>query len=123
LPTSGSIEAGDVLSLDPERTGHLRRAESMGDASVIGVAMAFDARSETSGGRAAPRTLAALTGLVACKVDAGYGAIRAGDLLTSSPTPGHAMIAFDPLPGTVLGKALEPLDSGSGSIRVLLMPR
>ena len=57
------------------------------------------------------------------KVDAGYGEIRAGDLLTSSYTPGHAMRAIEIVPGTIIGKALEPLDSGTGSIRVLVMPR
>lgn len=65
----------------------------------------------------------ALSGSVPCKVDAGYGAIRPGDLLTASATPGHAMRADDPLPGTILGKALEPLESGTARIRVLVMLR
>jgi hypothetical protein len=62
-------------------------------------------------------------GLVACKVDAGYGAIRAGDLLTTSPTAGHAMRALEPIPGTILGMAAETLESGTGVIRVLVVPR
>jgi hypothetical protein len=65
----------------------------------------------------------ALIGIVACKVDAGYGDIRIGDLLTTSPTPGHAMRADAPAAGTVLGKALEPLEAGIGRIRVLVMLR
>ena len=65
----------------------------------------------------------ALTGTVDVKVDAGYGAIAVGDLLTTSPTAGHAMRADDPIPGTILGKALEPLDSGTGTVRVLVMLR
>ena len=65
----------------------------------------------------------ALSGLVFCKVDAGYGEIRVGDLLTTSPTPGHAMRSDDPLPGTIIGKALEPLESGTGMIRVLVLVR
>jgi hypothetical protein len=56
-------------------------------------------------------------------VDAGYGSIRPGDLLTTSPTPGRAMRADDPRPGTVIGKALEGLESGTGVIRVLVMLR
>jgi hypothetical protein len=64
-----------------------------------------------------------LGGLVSCKVDAGYGAIRPGDLLTTSPTAGHAMRALESAPGTVLGKAAEALEAGTGSIRVLVMPR
>lgn len=65
----------------------------------------------------------ALSGTVPCKVDAGYGAIRPGDLLTTSPTPGHAQRADEALPGTIVGKALESLESGTGTIRVLIMMR
>lgn len=65
----------------------------------------------------------ALTGTVDVKVDAGYGGIRVGDLLTSSPTPGHAMRTDDPLPGTVIGKALSPLRTGTGVVRMLVMIR
>lgn len=43
----------------------------------------------------APRRPIALIGKVYCKVDAGYGAIAVGDLLTTSPTHGHAMKATD----------------------------
>ena len=65
----------------------------------------------------------ALTGLVKVKVDAQYGAIRPGDLLVSSPTAGHAMRAEDAPAGTVIGKALEPLDAGTGRVLMLVMPR
>lgn len=65
----------------------------------------------------------ALAGRVPTKVDAGYGSIRVGDLLTTSPTPGHAMRADDPEPGTVIGKALEGLETGTGSILVLVTLR
>ena len=57
-----------------------------------------------------------------------YGAIKIGDLLVTSPTPGYAMrsrplrVAGQSLhrPGTLLGKALEALPSGQGEILVLL---
>jgi hypothetical protein len=64
----------------------------------------------------------ALLGKVFCKVDAQYGAIEVGDLLTTSPTPGHAMKADDPLKafGTVIGKALRPLKEGQGLIPILI---
>ncbi len=65
----------------------------------------------------------ALSGTVPCKVDAGYGAINIGDLLTTSPTRGHAMRASDAAPGTIIGKALEPLDAGTGVVRMLVMMR
>jgi hypothetical protein len=62
----------------------------------------------------------AVVGIVACKVSAENGAISRGDLLVTSATPGHAMRADDPPAGTILGKALEPLDEGSGLIQVLV---
>lgn len=64
----------------------------------------------------------ALVGKVYCKVDAAYGAIEVGDLLTTSPTPGHAMRAGDPLKafGTVIGKALRPLKEGQELIPILI---
>lgn len=64
----------------------------------------------------------ALVGRVLCKVDASYAEIEVGDLLTTSPTPGHAMKADIPewLAGAVLGKALRPLVRGRGLIPILV---
>jgi hypothetical protein len=57
------------------------------------------------------------------KVDASFGAIRPGDLLVSSSTPGHAMKGVKPEIGTVIGKALSSLDTGTGAIPVLVQSR
>jgi hypothetical protein len=64
----------------------------------------------------------ALVGKVYCKVDAQYGPIEVGDPLTTSPTPGHAMRAADPLKafGAVIGKALRSLSSGQGLVPILV---
>jgi hypothetical protein len=64
----------------------------------------------------------ALLGKVYCKVDAQYGAIEVGDLLTTSDRAGHAMKAADPLRafGAVIGKALRPLREGQGLIPILI---
>lgn len=64
----------------------------------------------------------ALMGRVYCKVDSSYASVEVGDLLTTSPTPGHAMKASDPLKafGSVIGKALEPLAGGVGMIPILV---
>jgi len=64
--------------------------------------------------------LIAVAGRVPCKVDATYALVKPGDLLTTSGTRGHAMKATNPQIGTILGKALEPLDSGTGVIEVLV---
>jgi len=63
-----------------------------------------------------------LIGKVFCKVDAQYSAIAVGDLLTTSPTPGHAMATSDPIKsfGAVIGKALRPLEEGQALIPILI---
>jgi hypothetical protein len=63
-----------------------------------------------------------LAGTAYCKVDATYGGIQVGDLLTTSPTPGYAMKVTDASRafGAVLGKALRPLASGTGLVPVLV---
>lgn len=56
------------------------------------------------------------------KVDASYGAIEVGDLLTTSPILDHAMKVDDPLKAfdSVIGKALRPLREGQGMIPILI---
>jgi hypothetical protein len=68
------------------------------------------------------RSPIALVGRVSCKVDASFAAICAGDLLTTSPTPGCAMKATnrDRAFGAVIGKALQPLAEGRGMVTVLV---
>lgn len=70
----------------------------------------------------ANRSPVALLGKVCCKVTAENGAIAMGDLLTTSSIAGHAMRASDPARafGSVIGKALQPLDSGEGLIPILI---
>lgn len=64
----------------------------------------------------------AVIGIVPCKVTAENGPIMAGDLLVTSSTPGHAMKGTDRsrMLGAVVGKALEPLQKGTGVIQVLV---
>ena len=58
----------------------------------------------------------------ACKVDADIAPIKAGDLLTTSPTKGHAQKVLDPSKavGAILGKALGSLKKGKGKIAVMV---
>ena len=62
----------------------------------------------------------AIVGIVPCKVTNENGAIRAGDLLVTSSTPGHAMVDNNPPIGTVIGKALESFSGANGTIKVLV---
>ncbi len=70
----------------------------------------------------------ATTGRVKVKVEASHGPIHVGDLLVTSDKDGVAMKS-EPLdlggvsihrPGTIIGKALDPLSAGEGEILVLL---
>ncbi len=78
--------------------------------------------------RCDPNPANATTGRVKVKVDASAGPIRVGDLLVTSDKPGMAMksqpVDFNGRkfhqPGTIIGKALEPLAGGTGEILVLL---
>jgi hypothetical protein len=118
------VEAGTVVVIDAQ--GRLRPSEKPYDRKVAGIvsgagdcrpALLLDRKSEGQ-----KRLPVALVGKVYCKVDACLAKIEVGDLLTTSATPGHAMKASDPLRafGSVLGKALRPLESGTGLIPVLV---
>jgi hypothetical protein len=118
------IEAGTVVVLNQH--GLLRPGHEAYDKKVAGVvsgagnyrpAIVLDQqRSQAS------QLPVALMGKVCCKADAEYSSIEVGDLLTTSPTPGHAMKVTDPSRafGAVIGKALRPLASGRGEIPVLV---
>jgi hypothetical protein len=72
-----------------------------------------------------PRSPIALVGKAFCKVDAAFGEVKAGDLLTTSHTPGYAMKASkrSRALGAIIGKALAGLDAGMGLIPILVSPR
>ena len=118
FPVTEPVEPGDLLALDPDVPGRLRRAETIADPAVVGIATGESA--EKDGVLHVP---VAGSGFALANADATYGVIQAGDLLTSSPTRGHAMATLAPVPGTVIGNALEPLVEGRGLIRVLVTPR
>ncbi len=118
------VEPGTVMVIDSE--GGLRPSDQAYDKRVAGVISGAGSykpglildKQESSNNRMP----IALMGKVYCKVDAQYGAIKVGDLLTTSPTAGHAMKVNDPLKafGAVIGKALRPLESGQGLIPILI---
>jgi hypothetical protein len=124
LEVSEAVGPGDVLVVDPERPSTLRRGVSAADPTVVGVVAAepgvvLGSGEEDEGARAA----VTFSGIAACKVDATFGPVYPGDLLVTSPNPGHAMRADLASPGTVLGKALQELTDGAATIRILVMPR
>lgn len=68
-------------------------------------------------------TMVTLGAFAHCKVDADFASIKVGDLLTTSPTKGHAQKVLEPTQavGAILGKALGSLKKGKGKIPVLVM--
>lgn len=68
-------------------------------------------------------TMVTLGAFAHCKVDADIAPIQVGDLLTTSPTQGHAQKVLERSQaiGAILGKALGSLDKGTGKIPVLVM--
>ena len=104
--TTASVEAGEVVSADPNEPGKIKKSESAYDGKIIGVAVeGGDVASVISLGR------------VVVKVSVENGEILAGDHLTSSATkPGWAMKATQA--GRTIGLALQPLTSSEGTILV-----
>lgn len=64
----------------------------------------------------------AIAGIVPCNVTTENGPIQPGDLLVTAFTPGYAMKGTQKskLVGAILGKALEPLRTGKGTILILV---
>jgi hypothetical protein len=118
------VEPGTVMVIgDDARLVESRRAYDKRVAGIIsgaadykpGIVLGKDVSRKD-------RVPLALIGKVFCKVDATYAPIKVGDLLTTSPTEGHAMKAEDPLKafGAVVGKALAPLSEGRSLLPILV---
>lgn len=125
--TSGAVpEPGTVMVTDDE--GRLTPSMAPYDHRVVGVvsgAGEYKPAIVLDGQAGARRAVIGLMGKVCCKVDASIAPIRAGDLLTTSSCPGHAMKATecDRSLGAVIGKALRPVESGRTIIPVLVFLR
>jgi hypothetical protein len=126
VESSETLEAGTVVIVDPVAPNQVLAASRAYDTRVAGAVSAQPGL--LLGEASATKAMVAQSGRVKVKVDAKYGAIKIGDLLVTSPTPGHAMrsrplrIGDQSLhrPGTLVGKALEALPKGKGEILVLL---
>lgn len=145
-----SVEAGDLLVIDPANPRSVLKSTSASSTLVCGVYSTepgfigsereWDVEGPvagyvgdfdpSSGERVALKAKdmaglheeipMAVIGIVPVKVTDEGGPIRPGDLMVTSSTPGHAMRAEDPKAGTIVGKALGSLAGGKGMIRVLV---
>jgi len=120
------LEAGTLVVIDAAGRNRVKASGRAYDAGVAGAVSPKPGLVLGEPGEG--RVLVAQSGRVRVKADARYGAIRPGDLLVSSPRTGYAMRSrpvriggsLVHRPGTLIGKALEPLEKGDGEILVLL---
>ena len=126
VESTAPVNSGTVVVLDDTASNRVMASSQSYDTRVAGVVSAQPGL--TLGEAGDTKVLVATTGRVKVKVDASAGPIRVGDLLVTSDTPGVAMKS-QPIsvsgvqlhrPGTLIGKALEPLQKGMGEILVLL---
>lgn len=126
VPSRQHLEAGTVVVLDRAIGNAVMASEKAYDTTVAGVVS--ERPGIVLGEEGDSKAQVATTGRVRVKVDASRGAIAVGDLLVTSDRPGYAMRSM-PVdiggvsihrPGTLMGKALEPLAEGTGEILVLL---
>jgi hypothetical protein len=121
LPAASDLEPGDVLAMGVD--GELALSSQAYQSSVVGV---YSTKPGFVGGAEDGADLAgkvplAVVGVVPVKATTENGPIQPGDLLVASSTPGHAMKAGpEPPVGTVIGKALGALGSGTGVIQMLV---
>ena len=126
VPAATQLAVGTVVVLDANTANHVVSSTSSYDTRVAGVIS--ERPGIVLGERSDNKVLVATTGRVRVKVDATNTPIQIGDLLVTSSREGFAMKSL-PVeiggarmhrPGTLIGKALEPLASGTGEILVLL---
>jgi hypothetical protein len=126
VPVDEEMPPGTVVVVSGNTRNTVGPSQHAYDTRVAGVVSARP--GVLLGEASATKAKIATTGRVRVRVDATKHAIAMGDLLVTSDTSGAAMFS-EPLdlggvkihrPGTLIGKALEPLAAGQGEILVLL---
>jgi hypothetical protein len=120
------VSEGAVVVIDEAHPGQLRLTDQAYDTRVAGVVSGANGvhpgiRMHQEGMLEGGKNVA-LSGRVYVQADTSNGAIRPGDLLTTSATPGHAMKVSDHVraQGAILGKAMTALPEGKGMVLVLV---
>jgi hypothetical protein len=126
VPAVSDMAPGTVVVLDPGQSNRVKPSTVPYDTSVAGVVSASPGL--ILGESSASKEMIATVGRVKVRVDATKHPVAIGDLLVTGDHAGTAMVSV-PLsldgvkihrPGTIIGKALEPLASGEKEILVLL---
>jgi hypothetical protein len=119
-------EPGDLMVIDPNDEGKFLKSAEAYSTAVTGIYSTrpgvIGRRQLTDRSNLPNEVPMAMTGIVPTKVSAENGAIHPGDLLVSSSKLGYAMKGTDRsrMLGAVIGKALGHLDSGTGTIEVVV---
>lgn len=126
VPSETDLQPGTVVVISVDSDDHVMPSSAAYSTAVAGVVSAQPGL--VLGHKGLNKEAIATTGRVKVHATAQNGAIKRGDLLVTSDIPGTAMRS-QPVsingrtfhqPGTIIGKALEPLAEGSGEIMVLL---
>lgn len=126
VPATVAMPPGTLVVLNGAKSNEVMPSTRPYDTTVAGVVSAQPGLLLGEAG--ASKAKIATTGRVKIRVDATSRPIAIGDLLVTSDKPGLAMRS-EPIdvggvkihrPGTLIGKALEPLAGGEGEILVLL---
>jgi hypothetical protein len=126
VESSQALLPGTVVVLDHTKSNQVVASSRAYDTRVAGVISLQPGIALGEQGEG--KVLVATTGRVRIRVDATRAPIQIGDLLVTGDTEGMA-IKSQPIniggieihrPGTLIGKALEPLAKGEGEILVLL---
>ena len=120
------VKPGEIVVIDPQSPGLLRRSATPYDRGVVGVASGaggvnpgLTLNQDSVFERGMP---IALSGRVYVLASHENGAIAPGDFLTSSSEPGRAMKATSEIDsrGAIIGKALSPADDTTGLVLTLV---
>ena len=126
VPVVGNVMPGTVVVISPSGSNEVTPSTRAYDTAVAGVVSSGPGILLGEAGTG--RTMVATAGRVKVKANAMKEPIQVGDLLVTSDREGLAMRST-PVelagvkihrPGTLIGKALEPLERGEGEILVLL---
>jgi hypothetical protein len=109
-----------LIEIELSKTAKDTRVCGVVDEPVVRAAALQDLDPKQAG-KLAIGSMVTLGAYSHCKVDADIAPILAGDLLTTSPTHGHAQkLDVKGQPGVAIGKALASLEKGKGCIPVLI---
>jgi hypothetical protein len=127
MPAAENVTPGTVMIIGD--TGTLQMSTDAYDTRVAGIVSTQPGVTlgKKDAGNPGEEQIA-VAGRVPCKVDATKAPIHAGDLLATSDNPGYAMKAEPDIinghkyypDGSILGKAMGTLESGTGTIEVLV---